>query len=214
LNEFIFQPIERDSKGNIPSIPVFNYLEAGKTIQIEGGPYVKHIELGDDYSFIIDDCNNAYSCGNNTKGQLGLGHLWPVDSPTLLKELKGKVKSIKTSNEINIAITTTNEMYLWPYQTYKPLKFYLNKKITISEVSCGQGFSILLSHQGIVYSFGRSNKFGELGTGDNLPRHNPEQISFLIEEGEKVDQIICGYKHTIVKGTNGKVYGWGLVYNK
>ena len=176
---------------------------------------VKQVICGEDHTFIIDQDHNAYACGDNSKGQLGIGHSWDVEHPTLIIELKGKVKTIRSTGDINIAISTENDLYLWPYDNpnfkYKPLKFFLSKKVTISSVSCGFNFAVLLSHQGIIYSFGKSNKFGELGTGDLKPRSTPEPLNILIEEGEKITQVSCGYKHTLVKGCNGKVYGWGLV---
>jgi alpha-tubulin suppressor-like RCC1 family protein len=36
----------------------------------------------------------------------------------------------------------------------------------------------------------------------------------LVEGGEKIVQVSCGYKHTVIKASSGKVYSWGLVkYN-
>lgn len=68
----------------------------------------------------------------------------------------------------------------------------------------------MLSHTGILYSFGKSNKCGELGTGDYNPRFTPEPI-YTLADGDKICQIVCGFKHCLAKNHNGKVYSWGLV---
>ena len=67
---------------------------------------VKQVICGEDHTFIIDQDHNAYACGDNSKGQLGIGHSWDVEHPTLIIELKGKVKTIRSTGDINIEIST------------------------------------------------------------------------------------------------------------
>jgi alpha-tubulin suppressor-like RCC1 family protein len=166
-------------------------------------------------TFIVDNNFNAYACGNNNKGQLGLGNIWEVEKPVLISALKEKVKEIRTSGDMNIAITVDNELYVWPYENIrknlKPLRLYLDKNITILSVSCGKNFVMILSKQGILYSFGKGNKKGELGVGDLNPRSVPEPIYSLADCEERITQVSCGFKHTIAKSHNGKVFTWGFV---
>ena len=56
---------------------------------------------------------------------------------------------------------------------------------------------------------GKSNKYGELGLGDFNPHLHPTLITYFIKSNERINQISCGFKHTIVKTTTGKVYTWG-----
>ena len=215
LSDVVVPNIRKDKRGNLPSIPVVNYLNSGKPLNTSDIGSVRQVVCGEDHTFIIDENNNAYCCGNNNKGQLALGHTWEVEYPTLLSDLKGRIKTIKSSGDTNVAITINNELYVWPYDvaTYrnKPLRFHLDKKITISNVSCGCNFTILMSLQGILFSFGKGNKYGELGTGDFESRKNPEPIYSLSDAGERIVLISCGYKHTIAKTSTGKVFSWGLV---
>jgi alpha-tubulin suppressor-like RCC1 family protein len=208
--------LHKDKNGNVPLIPVSNYLRSGKNIIFESLGNLKQVVCGEDHSFVIDENCNLFGFGKNDRGQLGLGHQWEVEMPQLISDLKGKVKEIKISGDLNIAITNANELFIWPYenlkQTFKPLRLLMDKKIIINSVSCGKNFAIILSKQGMLYSFGKSNKMGELGLGDNKPRIIPEQIYALSEAGERITQISCGFKHTIAKGSNGKVYTWGNVF--
>lgn len=215
FTDMVLPNLRRDKKGNVPMIPVINYFSAGKSLNVEEFGTFRQIVLGEDHTFIIDEKGNAYGFGNNERGQLGIGNTWEVEKPTLISELKGKVKEIKTSGDINIAITTNNELYVWPFENfkvnYKPLRLYIDKKIQIQTISCGKNFAIILSKQGILYSFGKSNINGELGTGDFKARLIPEPIYYLADSGEKITQISCGFKHCIAKNSIGKAFTWGNV---
>jgi len=138
-----------------------------------------------------------------------------IDFPMVLEDLKGKVKEIKTNEEMNFAVTNTNELYFWSYgkelSITRPIKLHLDKKVIVTSVSCGKNFCILLTKQGILYSFGKKNKFGELGSGDYLAREAPEPIYNLAESGEKIVQVECGYKHVIARNGIGNVFAWGNV---
>ena len=56
---------------------------------------------------------------------------------------------------------------------------------------------------------GKSNKYGELGLGDFNPHYHPTLITYFVKKNERINQISCGFKHTVVKTTTGKVYTWG-----
>lgn len=192
---------------------MINFCNAEKSL-----PEISNIQsacLGEDFSFLIDDNGNAFAIGANNYGQLGLGSEIYLETPVKLEELQGKVKEIKTNGEINFAVTNLNEMYFWDYSRnsniHRPIKIYFDKKIVINSISCGKNFCIILTKQGILYSFGKSNKFGELGTGDYNYRQSPEPIYALLEAGEKIVQVECGYKHVLARDSIGKIFSWGNV---
>jgi alpha-tubulin suppressor-like RCC1 family protein len=214
-NNFALPEVYRDKKGNIQNIPNINYLHSGRSLNIDGLGPVKSVTCGEDHSFLIDENGNVFAFGNNGKGQLGLGNIWEIEKPQLITSLKGKVKEIHSSGDLNLAVTNDNELYIWPFENYKknyiPMRMYLDHKITIQTISCGKNFAVILSKQGVLYSFGKSNKYGELGLGDNKQRLSPETIYSLADSGEKIVQVSCGFKHTIAKGSTGKVFTWGNV---
>jgi len=211
----IIPKFKKDKNGDIPFIPALNYLNPGKPTNIHDLNNIKQILCGDDITFVVEENGNAYGFGDNEKGQLGLGNTFEIDKPSLITEIQGRVKEIKSIGEVNMAITSDNGFYVWPFQNFtqnfKPLRLYIDRKILISTIACGKNFVILLSKQGIVYSFGKSNINGELGLGDFKPRILPETIKTLADSGEKITQIACGYKHCIAKSTLGKVFTWGSV---
>ncbi len=164
---------------------------------------------------MVDDSGNSYCFGANFNGQLGLGNELITENPVLLEDLKGKVKEMKTNEDMNFILTNNNEIYFWGftkgYNVMRPIKLFLDKKIVVNSISCGKNFCIILSKQGILYSFGNTNKFGELGSGNFDIRESPEPIYSLMEAGEKIVQVECGYKHVVARDGIGKVFTWGNV---
>ena len=74
------------------------------------------------------------------------------------------------------------------------------------EVSCGDNFTICLSCDGFLYSFGQ-NSNGELGLGNNEEIYSsPQKFDFL----ENIEFIECGGHHTFCKTLNNEIYCWGL----
>jgi len=214
LDEIIIPNIKRDKYGNIPIIPVINYAKAEKSVYELSN--IKSALISEDFSFLIDEGGNAFGFGSNVKGQLGLENQIIIDNPVLLEDLKGKVKELKTNEEMNFVLTNQNDLFFWSYEKdstiSRPIKIFLDKKITVSSISCGKNFCILLTKQGTLYSLGKKNKFGELGSGDFNPRESPELIYSLVEAGEKIVQVECGYKHVIARNGIGKVFAWGNVF--
>ncbi len=106
-------------------------------------------------------------------------------------------------------------MFIWPCvkdgrRVSTPEQILFNSpKIKIHQVACGFNFAVLVTTQGLVYTFGKSNNEGQLGLGDTQPRGIPELVLSLKEAGEKVDLVECGFKHCIAKTSLGKVYTWG-----
>ena len=74
---------------------------------------------------------------------------------------------------------------------------------------CGYNFALFVSTSGLVYSYGKDNKEGQLGHGDTNPRDQATLIETLKVLKVKVNQIACGFKHVICRSTLKKVYTWG-----
>ena len=82
-------------------------------------------------------------------------------------------------------------------------------QMKIDKVANGSNFAIFLSNSGVLYSMGTKNLNGELGHGDYRPRKEPTMIKIFVENGEKITNIKCGFKHSLCMGSTGKVYSWG-----
>lgn len=181
---------------------------------------IKQIECGEDHNLIRDENGNVFAFGSNSKGQLGMCNYDDLYMPTRIDTLPlHSVKEVATCGDQNLSCTHDGEVYIWPcVKEGKRISIpqsinFGSDKIKISNVTCGYNFGILLSNQGLVFSFGKNNADGQLGHGDTQARGFPEMIQCLKDAGEKVERVECGFRHCIARTSLGKVYtwGWGLM---
>ena len=132
--------------------------------------------------------------------------------------IKKKLNLVKSAGYINFCTTEEGNIYMWPWGDkegnvhYTPKKFYLSplqEKEKVTSIACGNNFCLMLNNNGMVYSMGKSNKYGELGVGDFSPRYAPTPLQFFFLNKERINQISCGFKHSVAKSTTGRVYTWG-----
>ena len=156
---------------------------------------------------INNDINNSSSNNNNLN-----------KNNIQKKNKKNKIKFdlVKSAGYINFCKTEDGDIYMWPWGDkqgnlhYNPNKFSLSfPQEKVTSVACGSNFCIMINNNGMVYSMGKSNKYGELGVGDFNPRYGPTPIDFFKYNYERINQISCGFKHCVAKSSTGRVYTWG-----
>ena len=87
-----------------------------------------------------------------------------------------KIRRIKAKGIQNVVITQEGNTYYWPLQEQdgtlyaQPMQVPVPNRIKIADASLGYEFVILLSTNGLLYSFGKDNQCGQLGHGDKEPR--------------------------------------------
>lgn len=101
-------------------------------------------------------------------------------------------------------------------QSPRPLPVALNIRagVNILKVVCGGNFSMCLTDQGTIYSWGGNEK-GQLGLGDTSPRYKPEVVKAL--QGTYITSITAGWSHVAAvaspdspqPGDRESVYVWG-----
>ena len=194
------------NKTTFKSIDFYN--KENNIINIEG----KSIICGEDHTIILDIKGNVFTFGINLNGQLGLGHNHCESTPKKIKSLNN-IKQINSAGYINFAVNKEGDAFIWPYSdkngNLKLIPAKINLKEKINNISCGNNFCLILSNSGLVYSMGKSNKYGQLGTGDFSPHLSPILIEYFLSSNERITQISCGFKHSVAKTSLGKVYTWG-----
>uniref|UniRef100_A0A7N9DEE4 HECT-type E3 ubiquitin transferase n=1 Tax=Macaca fascicularis TaxID=9541 RepID=A0A7N9DEE4_MACFA len=78
--------------------------------------------------------------------------------------------------------------------------------IGIKKVACGTQFSVALTKDGHVYTFGQDRLIG-LPEGRARNHNRPQQIPVLA--GMIIEDVAVGAEHTLALASNGDVYAWG-----
>ena len=223
------------NKFNELELKVLNRIDGVKIPQIDEIILSNSITCGEDYTLIVDKEGKLWSFGLNLNGQLGLGHCDQIDKPSevIIEEdttiqknqnkktnnnTKKKFNLVKSAGYINFCTSEDGNIYMWPWGDhdgnlhYSPKRFFLSsmqEREKVTSVACGNNFCLILNNNGMLYSMGKSNKYGELGVGDFSPRYGPTPIEFFYLNKERINQISCGFKHCVAKSTTGRVYTWG-----
>ena len=196
---------------------IVNRVDGVKIPEIDQVIMSNAIACGEDHSLILDQEGGVWAFGLNLNGQLGLGHTNVVEKPTKITSLnKHFITSVKSEGNINFAISNKGEAFMWPWSDkgtiqYIPKRFSLRTATEkITSIACGNNFVLILNNAGMVYSMGRTNKFGQLGHGDYEPRLHPSLIQYFVSNQERITQISCGFKHCVAKSAVNRAYTWGM----
>lgn len=155
--------------------------------------------------------------GRNDSGELGLSHECYVDSPTMLDQnlFDSRVIDLAAGFCHSVAVTENGNVYTWGkndnYQLgYDTKKQSRNKPVSLSlnlmvlSVSCGSDFTMVVTREGKVYSWGIGSS-GQLGHGNKRGYVTPK----LIENLENIKRVECGYCHALFLQINGSLFTCG-----
>jgi alpha-tubulin suppressor-like RCC1 family protein len=156
---------------------------------------ITEISSKGNHSLFLTSEGHVYSCGSNSKGQLGL------DSTDLQKQLTLIEKYYDSED----------------YDSEEEPITYTNIKIT--EISAGDSCSLFLTSEGRVYSCG-SSKYGELGLGTSGPgqdKSKPILIRKYYDSDSlshnytdiKITKISAGQYYSLFLTSEGRVYSCG-----
>jgi alpha-tubulin suppressor-like RCC1 family protein/tRNA A-37 threonylcarbamoyl transferase component Bud32 len=168
------------------------------------------------------DDNKIYCWGNNYWAQLGNGtedeNAVQENNPELNELLSHlNITDIKCGAYHSLALTQSGKVYAWGnnywgqigcgdnYIKSMPTKLKALNDIKIKMISCGYNYSMALTENGCVYSWGL-NEDGQLGIGNTKNSNTPKQIQM---KDIIVDKITCGESHSLLLTDNGAIYAFG-----
>ncbi|CAF1551114.1 unnamed protein product [Didymodactylos carnosus] len=195
---------------------------------------VLQIACGDQHTIIVTQSGRAFAFGDNSSGQLGLGHNDKVDKVSCIKSLKfnddrEKVCLAACGREHSIVTTTKGSLYSFGSNSIDQLGIDTNKykgestesksslyskptkldslpaNIMWKRLAAGAEHSCALTKQGTVYVWG-SNSDGQCG----FPKQQetiklPKELKLQY----RVKEIACGYYHTALVSDDGSLYTFG-----
>lgn len=172
-----------------------------------------NISAGEGYTLVVADNGNAYACGQNASGQLGIDSY--VNAKVLTKVVGlTNITSISAGNDSSLALSN-NQLYGWGANNYGQLG---NGDFTRSKIpqSCeleniisfdaGSVHSVALTNDNIIYTCGSNSNY-QIGNGTDYHTDTPQKV--YISNG--VTDIATSM-HCLAIMSDGSIWSWG--YNK
>ncbi|XP_025053063.1 probable E3 ubiquitin-protein ligase HERC3 isoform X4 [Alligator sinensis] len=180
---------------------------------------VKEVACGGNHSVFLLEDGEVYTCGMNTKGQLG--HEREGNKPEQIGALADQhIVHIACGESHSVALSDQGQLFAWGAGSDGQLGLTtiedsvavprLIKKLnqqTILQVSCGSWHCLALSADGQFFTWGQNN-YGQLGLGKEcLSQATPQRVRFL--DGIPLAQVAAGGAHSFALSLSGAVFGWG-----
>ncbi|XP_052629988.1 E3 ubiquitin-protein ligase HERC2 isoform X4 [Harpia harpyja] len=187
----------------------------------QAGKHVVHIACGSTYSAAITAEGELYTWGRGNYGRLGHGSSEDQTIPMLVTGLKGlKVIDVScgSGDAQTLAVTENGQVWSWGDGDYgklgrggsdgckTPKLIEKLQDLDIVKVRCGSQFSIALTKDGQVYTWGKGDN-QRLGHGTEEHVRYPKLLEGL--KGKKVIDVAAGSTHCLALTEDSEVHSWG-----
>ena len=186
---------------------------------------IKKVSIGNSHSCYLDDSDDVYCWGDNSKGSLGNSTYDDSQKPVLVDALDDiKVTDISVGSDHSCALDSKGRVYCWGSNSYGqlgtgdlddssfPIEIDLSGVLygkKIFSLKSGDNYVCVLSESGSVYCWGHNNK-GQLGNGTIEDSSVPVKIDDSgVLAGKVVESFDVFSGHVCVVDTEGSVYCWG-----
>lgn len=175
---------------------------------------IKKIICGPYHCGVLTNLDEFYTCGKNNNGQLGLGNNKSIRSFEKINLKNFSVKKISYGVYHCVALTYSNEIYVWGNNKCGQLGLGHYNNINspqkldlenVKDINCGHYYTAILTYDGRVFVCG-TNKNYQLGLGDIID----ERINTLhMLNLENIKKISCANSRIIMMTNSNEVYVCG-----
>ncbi|KAF0691227.1 Aste57867_17503 [Aphanomyces stellatus] len=182
------------------------------------------VACGPQHAMAISHHGELYTWGSGEDGRLGHGDIRDRHAPRKVMSLLGQqVVQGSCGGAHTAVVTATNHLYTFGRGKHGRLglgsnvHFHMTPEAVADtavwkHVCCGWNFTIALSVEGQVFSWGKQAE-GQCGLGyietDQL---SPVLIEALqpYNASANIVHVACGYTHTLAVSDAGELFSWGL----
>ena len=195
-----------------------------------------HAYNGCEHTLCVSRDGYLYSFGYNYRGQLGHSSTSSVSIPKLVRGIGGpkqRVNIVSCSYYHTVVVCEDGAAFSFGRNDFgqlglgdatdrkEPTRIESLRMHTVSSVACGQYHTMFVVDGGRVMGCGK-NDYGQLGLESLDPVRRPVSTSpfskRMVGEGDDeaknanahaIQQICCGYYHTLALSANGTVWSFG-----
>ncbi|KAI3370683.1 hypothetical protein L3Q82_007240 [Scortum barcoo] len=187
---------------------------------------VRAVNGGGGHSVLITENGEVFVCGQNHRGQLGLGHNADITTFQLCPSPSERVTKVACGWDFTLLLTDSGCVYQWGRGLFShakralsphPVPSYLSSTVpslvprldqkTSHMVAAGSAHCVCLTGDGDLFLWG-SNKHGQLTTPEPF-LSSPTLVKHSLLGGEKVIHAWSGWTHIVAQTETGRVFTWG-----
>ncbi|ETN85557.1 HECT-domain protein [Necator americanus] len=184
-------------------------------VSFSGGVKMLQIAAGRSHSLSVAEDGRLFAWGSNEHGQLAMPrHISWQETPNSIFRRVGElteVVQVACGPLHCIALLESGAVAVWGEQAdgailHSPQIVSQLIGVPIVRVIAGGRHCVAISAGGGVYVWGQ-NDYGQLGTGDTLPRSTP----FFLEgmSAMHIIEAFCGDSHTLLLSQEGRLFAFG-----
>mmetsp|Transcript_27826 Transcript_27826/g.74965 ORF Transcript_27826/g.74965 Transcript_27826/m.74965 type:complete len:565 (-) Transcript_27826:489-2183(-) len=183
--------------------------------------YAVDASAAQEHSLVVTACGRLYSFGRAGSGQLGHGDLETRRQPVRVTGMRGAhIIGCSAGGLHSLALGLDGCVWSFGWGAHgqlghgdgtgkaRPARIdSLAKEARIVQVSAGSRYSLALSADGRVFSFG-AGKRGALGHGDSADVYTPKAIRGVLER-RRVVCVTASHSASLVVTDDGQLYAFG-----
>ncbi|XP_074900865.1 RCC1 domain-containing protein 1 isoform X8 [Buteo buteo] len=157
-----------------------------RLVEALAGVPMQAVAAGGWHSASVSETGDLYMWGWNESGQLALPSK-ALAEERAQDEDPGAGDAELTPHQEQLAAEDTAFISIQAF----PALLDLPQDLEVSKVSCGSRHTAIITRGGELYTWGWG-KYGQLGHKDNASSDQPRRVEYLVAEGLRAEEVVCG----------------------